>query len=174
MEVISKRQSCRAYTGEQITKEELSVILKAANSAPVAMGKYDDVRLIVIQNSTLLSKLDTATADMIGDPSLHPIYGAPTLILVVGKNVDDSMNAAYYASTACIIENMMIAATGLGLGSVYNMAASTALNLNKELCVEAKIPEGFSPLGSVVIGKPAQPLQDRELIDTKIAVDFIL
>ena len=39
IETICSRKSVRSYTGENITAEELEVILKAANASPVGMGR---------------------------------------------------------------------------------------------------------------------------------------
>ncbi|TGE36179.1 nitroreductase family protein [Desulfosporosinus fructosivorans] len=177
MEAIAKRQSCRAYTGEQITQEELSVILKAANAAPVGKGSYEDVKLTVIQNSSLLTKLDKAAEEMlrgqVPHPMPHPTYEAPTLILVTVKPQEGPLAGVPYCNASCIMENMWLAATELGLGSVFLMGVAMAFSGNKELSDEAKIPEGFAPVALLAVGKPAQPLKDRELTDTKIVVEFV-
>ena len=62
METLTSRRSIRSYTGEQISSEELSLLLKAANAAPVGMGQYNSVHLTVIQNGELLQKIDAAGA----------------------------------------------------------------------------------------------------------------
>lgn len=41
LEAISKRKSTREYKPEQISKENLDVVLKAGMYAPVAMARYD-------------------------------------------------------------------------------------------------------------------------------------
>lgn len=82
MEAMSRRRSLRAYLPQQILNEKRDEILKAANAAPVGMGKYQNVRLSVIQSAALLEKLDRCGAAFLGDPSLRPTYGAPTVILV--------------------------------------------------------------------------------------------
>ena len=50
METICSRKTIRSYTGENITADELNVILKAANASPVGMGQYDSMHLTVITN----------------------------------------------------------------------------------------------------------------------------
>ena len=45
METICSRKTIRSYTGENITADELNVILKAANASPVGMGQYDSCLL---------------------------------------------------------------------------------------------------------------------------------
>ena len=58
METLARRKSIRSFTGEQLSSEELSLLLKAANAAPVGMAQYDGVHLTIIQNAELLKKID--------------------------------------------------------------------------------------------------------------------
>ena len=66
METICSRKSVRSYTGENITADELNVILKAATASPVGMGQYDSLHLTVITNVELLNKIDAAGAALFG------------------------------------------------------------------------------------------------------------
>ena len=139
MDAMSRRRSCRAYLPQQILNEKRDEILKAANAAPVGMGEYQNVRLSVIQSAALLEKLDRCGAAFLGDPSLRPTYGAPTVILVSVSR--DSKQDAAYCNAACIVENMHLAATDLGLGSVYLLGCGAAAG--------AEDPRGLFPrLGS--------------------------
>lgn len=87
METICCRKSIRSYTGENITAEELEVILKAANASPVGMGQFDSLHLTVITNKELLAKIEASAAAMFGKPDmqpphhsfLQPIFGYCTL-----------------------------------------------------------------------------------------------
>lgn len=173
MEAIARRQSCRAYTGEQITEEELQTILEAANAAPAGMGRYDTERLTVIQNPELLARLDAAGAAFFGNPEGHPLYGAPTLILVSAAVQENKLSPVAYSNAACIIENMAIAAADLGLGGVYIMGIIHAISMNKELSDELRIPQGFAPVSAFAVGKAAMPLEARELTVTRISTDYI-
>lgn len=173
LKAIKNRQSCRAYTGEQITESELQTILEAANAAPVGMGKYEDVRLTVVQNKDLLAKLDAAGAVFFGNPDMHPLYGVPTVILVSNKIADPKQSAVAYSNAACLVENMALAATELELGNVYLMGAVMALAMNAELCKEFNIAEGFVPTSAIAVGKAAAPAQERSLTTTKIVTDYL-
>ena len=73
METICKRKSVRNYTGENITNEELSTILKAANASPVGMGQFDSLHLTVITNKELLNKIEKVTAAMFGKPDMQGV-----------------------------------------------------------------------------------------------------
>ena len=89
------------------------------------MGQYDKVHLTVVQNAALLVKLNLCTADFIGDASFRATYGAPTVILVSAAAGDP--DDVRYCNAACIVENMHLAATDLGLGSVYLLGCIRAL-----------------------------------------------
>ena len=104
MKAIASRQSCSTYTGEQITDDELQTILKAANAAPIGMGKFEEVKLTVIQNKDLLNKFDSTGAKFFGNPESHPLYGAPTVILVSAINPGNAHTFVSYCNAACIVE----------------------------------------------------------------------
>lgn len=173
IKAIAKRQSCRSYTGEQLSDEELQSILEAANAAPVGMGRYDEVKLTVIQNPEILAKLDAAGAELFQRPDSHPLYGAPTVILVSTKIPESQQNPSAYCNAACIVENMTIAATDLGIGSVYILGAVMALSMKKELWSEFKIADGFMPASAIALGKTTLPLNERELTLNKISTDYL-
>ena len=167
MEVMRRRQSCRAYLPGQISEEALNTLLQAANAAPVGMGRYDTVRLTVVQNNTLLTKLNVRAADFMGDPALRPTYGAPTVILVSAAEGDP--DDVRYCNAACIVENMHLAATELGLGSVYLLGCIRALQKAPELQRELGIPEGFTPMSALAVGMANQQMPRRELTAERIA-----
>ena len=56
-ETIITRKSVRGYTEEQLTETELSTILNAAYSSPIAGTLYKTMRLTVIQNKNILKKI---------------------------------------------------------------------------------------------------------------------
>lgn len=173
MKTIAARQSCRAYTGEQISEGELQTILEAANAAPVGLGNYGEVELTVIQDQEIIAKIDDIASKFFGNPEMNPTYGASTLILVSAKMTDDALNSVAYCNAACIIENMMLATTDLGLGSVYLFAVAQALSTQKDFCKELKVPDGFMPVSATVVGKSSVPALERALTTSRIATEFL-
>ena len=77
-----------------------------------------------------------------------------------------------YHNTGTIMENMLLAATNLGLGSVYLMGAVAALNNHPDLVAQLQLPEGFVPTAAIALGHPAASLTDRDL-KGKIAVNTL-
>lgn len=169
LKAIFTRQSVRNYTSEQISREDLEIVIKAACAAPVANGKFEEVHLTVLQNKELMEKITACAAKTTGNPDLKPFYGAPTVILVSclpGKNL-------VYANAACLIENMAVAAADRGLGSVYLWGFIDSLCKDTVLLKELKLPEGFTPISAIAVGHPTTPLVEREISLDKMGVTYL-
>lgn len=158
-DVLNTRKSIRSYTGEPISKEQLDNILTAAYEAPIGMGKYDSIHLTVVTNKDLLNEIDQNAAKFFGNPSAHPLYGAPTLIVVSSK---DQGNVAS-ANVGIIIQNMSLAAVDEGVGHCDIYGATVALTQNKELLSKLNLPEGYAPLGSIALGLSDEKYEKREI-----------
>ena len=86
-------------------------------------------------------------------PGYQPLYGAPVLILLSGP-----ADAPYSSINAALAaENMLLEATGLGLGSCYLVSPTLALNRkdNRDLAQEAGIPDGYALHCAVIVGHAA-------------------
>ena len=173
METICSRKSVRSYTGESITAEELEVILKAANASPVGMGQFDSLHLTVITNKELLAKIEASAAAMFGKPDMHPLYGAPTLILVSSQKPASMMENVAFSNAAIMAHNMALAATELGVGTCYIWGATAAMGRNPEILAELKLPEGFVPCCAMCFGKTDAVYEAREIPENKIAKSCI-
>lgn len=173
LDTLFSRKSVRSYTGLQLTKEELEVILKAANAAPVARGIYEAVHLTVIQNPQLLAKIDANGAAFFGNPNLTPLYHAPTLILVSGKKPEPGMENVFYSSAAIVVHNMSLAAVELGLGQCCIWGATMALSQNEELVETLHLPENFVPCCGLILGKTEGEYALREIPSERIGCDMI-
>ena len=105
-EAIEKRRSIRSYTGISETAEQLEAILTAAYLSPVGRGNYQGMHLTVIKDDELLDEIDKNAAEMMGHPDMHPLYKAPTLIIVSGK-IEGNENVMS-ANAGMIIHNMSL------------------------------------------------------------------
>lgn len=154
------RRSTRAFGPEQITEEQLNTILNAAYLSPVGMGRYDCLQLRVVQDSEILAALNADFAAAVGSMDAQPTYGAPTVIFVLGRRDDPEMVTG--ANAACIVENMILAATDLGLGSVYLMGICTELKDSAHAAALLQIPHQFRMVSALAVGTPVEPLAERE------------
>ena len=163
LEAIAKRTSVRAYKPQQITEEELQALLKAGFAAPVAMAQYETLHITVVQDPAMLKKVyDNATEHVLRTMNVQKNFdfGAPTLILVSsGKVLREGMQ---FTNSGCVIENMAIAATAMGIGSVVLAGAPFALQENAELQKQLGIPEGFVPVLGAAFGYGAEDVPPAE------------
>ena len=184
LEAIYTRRSTRNYKPDAVEKEKLTKILEAARQAPSG-GNSQSNHFLVIQNREVLDKLIALTeagfrkmeADETTYPSLrHAIeaskkggyvfcYNAPLLIAVANRK-DYGNNIA---DCACALENMMVAANALDLGSCY-INQLRWLNEDEALVDYLRslgMKENERVYGAVVIGYPAGGLPNRSLMAQK-------
>ncbi len=149
--LIETRRSCRKYKSEQITDEELNAVLKAGTYAPTGMGKQSPF-IVAVQNPEMKAKLEKMNASVRG-MSGNPYYDAPTYVLVFAPT--DSPFAIQDGT--CILENMMLAAHALGLGSCWinREIEMFATDEGKHLMQEMGLPEGLGGIGAIALGYPA-------------------
>jgi Nitroreductase len=161
LDAILTRQSCRAYTDEQITEDNLQKLLIAANAAPVGMGLFEAVSLTAIQDKEILGKIEKGLKVLIPN-NPNPMYNAPTCILVSVRKEEGPHAAMHPLSASCIMENILLEATELGLGSIYLMGAVAVISQSQELCAATKIPDGFIPVAMAAVGYSCSTVEKRE------------
>jgi len=111
---LLERRSIRKYKSEQISSEELDIILKAGSYAPSSMGKQSAI-LIAVQDKDTIEELEKLNANFSPNPKSKPFYGAPTVILVLG----DKNNKNNIKDGSLCMGNMMNAAHSLNIGSCW-------------------------------------------------------
>lgn len=168
LKTIFSRKSVRSYTGEKASEEELGTILKAGYAAPVGMGQYQSLHITVIEDKGILARIEEAGARLFGKPGLHPLYGAPTLILLSAKG-NSSMDLS---NASCVVENMSLAAVDLGLGTVHIWGAVAGMGKDEALVSSLGLPEGFVPVCALAVGKTEAKYEERE-IPERIATDYL-
>ena len=157
LEAIKNRKSCRAYKPEQIPDETLETILQAGMSAPVGMGAYDSLHITVVQKEESLKQIFEATADMVFKilkVRKNMDFGAKTLVIVSSKPT--MMPGMEYANAAAVIENMVLAATSMGIDNLFWAGAAAAVAQDDSLRQTLGIPDGFKPLLCASFGYAAK------------------
>ncbi|MDR0485332.1 MAG: nitroreductase family protein [Elusimicrobiota bacterium] len=167
IKIIKRRRSNRSFTGKQIKKDDLRLILSAAMSAPFAGDAL--CHFTVIQDKKMLDELNSeakeaaktlgieAIAAMASDEKFHCFYNAPTLIITSTKK--ESVSPEMDASAAT--ENMLIAAESLGLGAcwIYFVLFLFHTPKGEKYLEKLKIPKGYKPYTSAALGYKTAPLQ---------------
>lgn len=151
LDLIRTRRSIRKYTGEQIADEMLKAVLEAGTYAPTGMGKQSPV-IVAVQNAEdreTLAKMNAAVMGSNGDP----YYGAPTVVLVFAHKG----NSNHVQDGSCVLENMMLAAHALGLGSCWINREREMFDTEEGRALMKKwgLPENLEGVGALALGYPA-------------------
>jgi nitroreductase len=140
---IHARHSVRTFTEQPVREEDLNTILDAANRAPSAHNQQS-WRFVILRNQKKqeLAELVSARAGDFPRPSSillrmasRSIIGAPIVVAVANTGelirhgaelfqVDkeaarDFFRTMEIQSSAAAVENLLVAATSLGIGSVW-------------------------------------------------------
>jgi nitroreductase len=109
LDTIRKRRTIRRYENQEITDEQIDTLLELAMSAPNRLNRQP-WHFIVIRDAELKAKL----ADMLG---LHPyLEQAPVLIAAAAR---PSLSTTWPMDLSAAIQNMLIGATAMGLGTAW-------------------------------------------------------
>lgn len=168
MQVIKRRKSSRKYIEKQINEEDLRQILFAGCAAPISRKDYNSIRFTIVQDKTMLHKISEAA-----DLSSDPLYHVPTLIII--STTKAAVENVEYFNVACIVENMLLAATNLGIGSIFLTHFLLAIMKRKDLLKELAIPEGYTPISAVGVGYVSETEEwtENKNIANRIQMKFI-
>ena len=166
MDALLTRRSCRSYTDEPVSKEDLEKIAKAGTYAATGMGKQSPV-ILVVTDKELRDKLSKMNAAVMG-AQMDPFYGAPVVMVVLAnKAIPTHVNDG-----SLVIGNMMLAAHDLGLGSCWIHRAKEvfATEEGKEILKKLGVEEDVEGVGNMIVGHPtgefrqAPPRKDNYVI----------
>lgn len=168
MEAIYHRRAVRDYKPDPVDMPTIHTLLYAAVQAPTAMHE-EPWAFAVIQDRELLDRLSLSAREglwyepgrnpssqtrhlmeLISRPDFNVFYNASTLIVIYGKPSGEFVAADCWLAA----ENIMLAATGMGLGSCVIGMAVKALN-RPEWKRELGIPEDYTAYAPILLGIPA-------------------
>ena len=113
LQTIKSRRTVRAYRPDAVPEELLQAVLEAGTYAPTGRGRQSPT-IIAVTSEGYRQKISELNAAVLGSDS-DPYYGAPVIILVLA----DGTANTFVEDGSCVLENMMLAAASLGLGSVW-------------------------------------------------------
>lgn len=174
IKTILERRSTRAFdTAKAVPENLLTEIVKAGAYAPSAMNRQA-WHFSVVENKELLLRLNAAVKALASeseeerirarssDDTYNFYYNAPALIIV-----SMSENALYPREDAgCAMENMMLAATSLSLGSCWINQLGNGASENagvRAVLDEMGVPKQNSVYAALAVGYAlkSSPLKDR-------------
>lgn len=177
LKAIKSRRSVRNFKQDQISQENLELILEAGIYAPTANNEQP-WHFTVIQNEEFLRYINDKTREemagadiewvkkMGSNPAFYVTYNAPTLIIVSGRT--DA--TAWSADCAAAIENILLAAESLDIGSVW-LGLLRYYYRQEDEVNKLGIPEGYQPYYGIALGyksgekKDIIPIRNRDVIN---------
>ena len=140
LELIKTRRSCRKYTAEQVSDEQLAAVMEAGTYAPTAHGCQDPV-IVAVQRTDIMQRIIK--------------LNAPPVLLVFASE----SNANAFQDGSCVLQNMMLAAHAIGLASCwinreYEMFSTDE---GRQLMRDLGLPEGLKGIGAISLGHAAAP-----------------
>lgn len=160
LEAIYNRRSIREFTDEPVAENDIEALLKAAFSAPTAVN-VQPWEFIVINEREILEKLKKQL--------IFAHYNAPTAIVVCGnmklafKGPDKDL---WVCDCSAAVENILLAATDIGLASVWIGVYPTEPKI-KQVRAVLDMPDYVVPLAIVYVGHSNQKLEGRSRYNEK-------
>jgi len=151
LDLLFKRRSIRKYTADPVSQKDTEQLLRAAMAAPSASNKQP-WQFITITDRDTLNKL----ADL--HQYAKMLYEATLCIAVCG----DKANRYAVQDCSAATQNILLAATGLNLGSVW-LGVHPNPEREPQVAKLLDIPDSHFPLCLIAIGHPAEqkPPADR-------------
>ena len=154
LDIIYKRRSIRVFERREVEKEKITELLQAGMSAPSA-SNGQPWEFVVVTESDRLAKLQEKLE--------HGKYNAPLAIAVLANLAIAKKESSYrfwVQDCSAAVENILISAVGLELGSVW-IGAYPKENVAKTIHEILEIPEDIHVLNLIYIGYPAEEKPPR-------------
>ena len=150
MDCLKNRRSIRKYKEQQITNEELNIVLETGICAPTGKNMQSPI-IIVVQNKEDIAYMSEFNA-RIGGFKVDPFYGAPTVLGVLA----DANNPNSVPDGSLVMGNLMNAAYAAGLGSCWINRAREffAMPEGKALLEKWGIEGDYIGIGNCILGYP--------------------
>lgn len=153
MDTIFKRRSIRQYTDENITSEQLELLLRAGMAAPSAHNKQPWEFIVVNERENLNYLADN-------HPYAKMLKKAPLCIIVCGNKEKQPLEGFYVQDCSAAIQNILLQAQDMGLGSVW-IGLHPYEELMDVIRNKFNVPENVVPIAMISIGHPAE--EKREI-----------
>lgn len=161
LRTIYARRSVRKYTADPVEEAEIRSLLEAAMAAPSGSDRQP-WQFVVVTDRRTLDELAAA------HPYGKMIAGAPLAIAVCG---DRSVSDWWAQDCSAATENLLLAATALGLGAVW-IGCHTRPDREQAVRRCLEIPDSIGVLSLIAVGHPAEwPSARTQYKPDKVHVD---
>lgn len=155
IEAIEKRSSTRGYTEEPLSEAQLSTLIQAGLQAPTAANKQEIHFTVLKGDHPVLKELEDEKnlLRQIASPAHNFYYEAPTVVII-------SADSAYKwgsLDAGIAVENMALAAEGLGLGNLIIGCIRDAMEGGKKeyFAKSLQFPAGYEYKIAIAFGYKA-------------------
>ncbi|MDR0284043.1 MAG: nitroreductase [Propionibacteriaceae bacterium] len=168
LETIARRYSCRTYTPQPVTREQLEALTLAGTQAPSSRGGAP-WRITVVTDPDLIADLsasalrliarhEPAAAERFATRGTNLFYNAPAVFVMAARHTWDYTSEDLDIGLAT--QNITLAATSLGLGSVICGFLTQAFRDPKSddadrLTARLGLPRGYEVRVGIAVGHPA-------------------
>lgn len=155
LKAIEERSSTRGYTEQKLTKEELNALIRAGLQAPTAANKQEIHITVVDGDNPILKEIEDEknVGRWLQKPPHNFYFEAPTVLILSGEKAFSWSKV----DAGIAVENISLAAEGLGLGSLIIGCIKDALTGGKEayFANALKFPEGYEYEVAIAVGHKA-------------------
>ena len=153
LDLLLTRRSVRAYKPDPVPTALLEEVLRAGPYAPTGGGRQSPV-LVAVTDKAARDEISRLNAAVMGRDT-DPYYGAPVLVLALA----DPASSTWVEDASCALENMMLAAHALGLGSVWVHREREIFDseAGKALLRAWGLPETLRGVGAIALGYASGP-----------------
>ncbi len=148
LDCIAARRSIRAYIKSEMKEEDIKKILKAGFEAPSAMN-YRPYEFIVNTDNAFWKDYTKEK------PTCAIAATASLTVLIVGDSNKNPTQEFLIEDCSAITENMLLAATELGYGSLW-AGIRFGSDFQKRLIADFALPSGYLPIALLIFGKGAE------------------
>ena len=134
---IVERRSIKKYKSDMVPTELIDEVLKAGTYAPSGMNRQSPMGV-----------------------DIDPFYGAPVVLVVLA----DKSVPTYIYDGSLVMENMMLAASSLGLGSCWIHRAKEEefeTEEGKEILKSLGITGDYEGIGNCILGYPDMEAKEK-------------
>jgi nitroreductase len=169
IDAILTRRTIRRYTDEPVNKETENLLIKAAMSAPNAVGKRS-WGFVVVRDKDQLQKVSDALT-----PHAVNVKNAPLVIVVCGdlNLIEKSMPELWVQDCSAAAENLLLAAHDQGLGGCWYSCYPFEYKV-KNITEVLELPENIVPMCVISVGYPKEQkpdISDKKFETAKIHYD---
>ena len=155
IDTIFARRSIRKYTAQPVSEQDMQTLLEAGMAAPSASNRKPWQFIVVKERATLDALAES-------HPHGKMLFDAPLSISVCGDLTE--MERYWVQDCSAATENLLLAATALGLGAVW-LGVYPRDDRVEAVRRILHLPDHIMPLNLIAVGHPAEEKQPRTQYD---------